>query len=113
MTQGRLQGKVAFVTGAGTGIGAATAIRFAQEGATVVICGRRKEPSKSRDHQTGSKPMFVFAIVVFVFDKFQQGADGGSNRTHTPICLAKRDLCVESSRSHISSVRWSFGRCCV
>ena len=57
--------------------------------------------------------MFVFAIVVFVFDKFQQGADGGSNRTHSPICLAKRDLCVESSRSHISSVRWSFGRCCV
>lgn len=44
MTQGRLQGKVAFVTGAGTGIGAATAIRFAQEGATVLICGRRKEP---------------------------------------------------------------------
>lgn len=44
MTQARLQGKVAFVTGAGTGIGAATAIRFAQEGATVVICGRRKEP---------------------------------------------------------------------
>ncbi len=44
MTLGRLQGKVAFVTGAGTGIGAATAIRFAREGATVVICGRRREP---------------------------------------------------------------------
>lgn len=44
MTAGRLQGKVAFVSGGGTGIGAATAIRFAQEGATVVICGRRKEP---------------------------------------------------------------------
>ena len=40
----RLQGKVAFVSGGGTGIGAATAIRFAQEGATVVICGRRQEP---------------------------------------------------------------------
>jgi meso-butanediol dehydrogenase/(S,S)-butanediol dehydrogenase/diacetyl reductase len=40
----RLQGKVAFVSGGGSGIGAATAVRFAQEGATVVICGRRKEP---------------------------------------------------------------------
>lgn len=40
----RLQGKVAFVSGGGSGIGAATAIRCAQEGAQVVICGRRQEP---------------------------------------------------------------------
>lgn len=40
----RLQGKIAFVSGGGSGIGAATAERFAQEGATVVICGRRKQP---------------------------------------------------------------------
>lgn len=39
-----LKGKVAFVSGGGTGIGAATAERLAAEGATVVICGRRKEP---------------------------------------------------------------------
>ena len=40
----RLQGKIAFVSGAGSGIGAATARRFAEEGATVVLCGRRIEP---------------------------------------------------------------------
>lgn len=35
--QGRLQGKVAIITGAGSGIGRATAERFAQEGAYLVL----------------------------------------------------------------------------
>ncbi|RPE66526.1 hypothetical protein EDD53_2230 [Pacificibacter maritimus] len=46
MTQdpSRLDGKVAVITGGGSGIGEATAHVFAQAGATVIVTGRRIEP---------------------------------------------------------------------
>ncbi len=63
---GRLQGKVAFVSGGGSGIGAATAIRFAREGAAVVICGRRQAPLDAvvaRIAQAGGRAQAVLADV--------------------------------------------------
>jgi 3-oxoacyl-[acyl-carrier protein] reductase len=42
----KLQGKVAFITGAGRGIGAATALKFAREGATVVACDVHEDATR-------------------------------------------------------------------
>ena len=52
---GTLTGKVAWVTGAGSGIGQAAAVALAKEGATVVLTGRRR----ARCHPERSKGPFL------------------------------------------------------
>lgn len=46
-----LTGKVAIVTGAGSGIGQGIALALAGEGVSLVICGRRSEPLKRTSRQ--------------------------------------------------------------
>jgi citronellol/citronellal dehydrogenase len=48
-----LAGKVAIVTGGGTGIGAATTRALARTGARVAICGRRPEPIRAVADELG------------------------------------------------------------
>ena len=47
MVSGRFAGKVALITGGGTGIGAASAKRIADEGGKVVVMGRREAPLRA------------------------------------------------------------------
>jgi NAD(P)-dependent dehydrogenase (short-subunit alcohol dehydrogenase family) len=57
-----LTGRVAVVTGAGTGIGRATAILLAKRGADVAICGRRTdkiEEAAERIRETGRRALAV------------------------------------------------------
>lgn len=56
-----LKGKVAIVTGASEGIGKATAVRLAVEGARVAICARRAEPLEKVATEIRSQGGDVFA----------------------------------------------------
>ena len=80
---GRLDGKVAVITGGNSGVGAATAKLFAKEGATVVITARREAALKEvADEITAaggevyavstdiSKPEDPEALMQKVMDKY-------------------------------------------
>src|SRR5687767_6132744 len=54
--------KVALVTGAGSGIGRGTALALLQEGYSVVVTGRRREPLEGTVKQAG--PLASHALVV-------------------------------------------------
>ncbi len=68
---GRLEGKVAIITGTTSGIGRATAVLFAKEGAQVVAAGRRENLGKELVDEikgNGGKAVFVKTDVTINAD---------------------------------------------
>ena len=62
-----LQGKTVLITGASSGIGKATAIAFAREGARLLMCARRLEPLEELRQMVasaGAPPVHTFQLDV-------------------------------------------------
>jgi len=99
----RLAGKVAWVTGAGSGIGEAAALRLAEEGAALVLTGRRLAPLEAvaqRVRATGGtaevqpadlmEPEAVKAIGSFIGERF-----------------GRLDILVNNAGLNITPRRWA------
>src|SRR5216683_1849308 len=71
----RLAGKIAFITGGGTGIGRATAILFAREGARVAIAEINSAAGEETAHLAGNG---AIAIPTDVTDPANIKSGGGS-----------------------------------
>ena len=59
----RLQGKIAIITGAGSGIGRACALALAREGAKIALVGRRKSLLEEVAHKIGDSALVLAADV--------------------------------------------------
>ena len=66
MSKPRLAGKVAIITGAGQGIGLATALKFATEGSTVVACDIKQQQVDAVAQQCRALGVPAMGLVVDV-----------------------------------------------
>ncbi|WP_348268624.1 glucose 1-dehydrogenase [Edaphobacter paludis] len=99
---GRLAGKVAVISGSGSGIGQAIAIRFASEGATVVINDLKPEganETKAKAEAAGGKAITVLGDVT-------KTADTHNLIEETYKQLGRCDILVNNAGIEIGADFW-------
>ena len=106
--------RIALVTGAGTGIGAASALALARDGWTVVCVGRRVEPLQKlvADHPDlalDPRPADVTDEneVATLFAGVARAASAGSTCCSTTPAPARRPVALDELTSEQIGKRWS------
>ena len=98
-----LKGKIAWLTGAGTGIGEAAALALARDGATVALTGRRREPLEAvaeKIKAAGGRAV-VQAADVTKADAVQKVADAIRAE------FGRLDVVVNNAGMNIPERAWS------
>ena len=66
---GELKGKTVLVTGASSGIGRATALAFAREGARLLVCARREERLAEVESELATAGVETHGFLLDVRDR--------------------------------------------
>jgi len=88
---GRLENKVALITGGSSGIGLATAELFVEQGATVYITGRRQEALDAAVARVGKRLRAVVADSARIDDVHRLFDTLGPKRVNSMCCSQMRE----------------------
>src|SRR5947209_19348542 len=99
---GRLEGKIALVTGGSTGIGLATAKEFVNEGAYVFITGRRESVLNAAVREIGSNVTAVQGDVSKLDDLDRLFAQIKQEKGKLDIVFANAGIAMCASLDQVS-----------
>lgn len=97
-----LNGKIAWVTGAGTGIGEAAALALAKEGVKVVLTGRRREPLQSVADRIAAADGIAHVAPADVTDPVAVEAVAADIKAR----FGRLDILVNNAGVNITERRW-------
>jgi 3-oxoacyl-[acyl-carrier protein] reductase len=108
---GRLEGKVAVITGAGRGIGSATARLFAEEGAAVVVNDVDPEPAEETAQavkEAGGQAMVSTENTVELAQAEQMMSRANEEFGHIDIVVNNAGITRDKTFHNLDDATWDF-----